>query len=32
MIGNKWDNLLKEEVNKEYFKTLINYINEEYKE
>ena len=32
MIGNTWDNLLKEEVNKEYFKTLINYINEEYKE
>ena len=32
MIGNTWDNLLKEEVNKDYFKTLINYINEEYKE
>ena len=31
MIGNTWDNLLKEEVNKDYFKTLINYINEEYK-
>ena len=32
MIGNTWDHLLKEEVNKDYFKTLINYINEEYKE
>lgn len=31
MIGNTWDNLLKEEVNKDYFKALINYINEEYK-
>ena len=32
MIGNTWDNLLREEVNKEYFKELINYINKEYKE
>ncbi len=31
MIGNTWDILLKEEVNKDYFKNLINYINEEYK-
>ena len=31
MIGNTWDNLLKEEINKDYFKTLIDFINEEYK-
>lgn len=32
MIGNTWDSLLTEEVNKEYFKELINYINNEYKQ
>ena len=32
MIGNKWDVLLKEEYNKEYFKDLINFIKKEYKE
>ena len=32
MIGNTWDNLLTEEVNKEYFKELINYVNNEYKQ
>ena len=31
MIGNTWDKLLTEEVNKEYFKELLKYINEEYK-
>ena len=31
MIGNDWDNLLKEEYQKEYFKELINFIKEEYK-
>ena len=31
MIGNKWDELLKEEFNKEYFQTLMEYIKEEYK-
>ena len=31
MIGNTWDNLLKEEINKDYFKTLIDFISEEYK-
>ena len=31
MIGNKWDELLKEEYNKEYFKNLMNFIKEEYK-
>ena len=32
MIGNKWDELLKEEFEKEYFKKLIEYIKKEYKE
>lgn len=32
MIGNTWDKLLAEEVNKEYFKELINYVNNEYKQ
>ena len=32
MIGNSWDNLLKEEVKKDYFKKLMNFIKEEYKE
>ena len=31
MIGNKWDNLLKEEYGKEYFKKLQEFIIEEYK-
>ena len=31
MIGNKWDELLKEEINKEYFIDLMNYVKEEYK-
>lgn len=31
MIGNKWDELLKEEFKKEYFKNLMEYIKEEYK-
>ena len=31
MIGNTWDNLLIEEVKKDYFKELINYVNNEYK-
>lgn len=31
MIGNKWDKLLKEEYDKEYFKNLINFVKEEYK-
>lgn len=30
MIGNSWDNILKEEYNKEYFKNIITYINKEY--
>lgn len=32
MIGNDWDDYLKEEYNKEYFKKLINFVNNEYKE
>lgn len=31
MIGNKWDELLKEEYKKEYYINLINYVKEEYK-
>ena len=32
MIGNKWDELLKEEFNKEYFQKLMEFIRNEYKE
>ena len=32
MIGNKWDVLLSEEYNKDYFKSLIDFIKKEYKE
>ena len=32
MIGNKWDIILKEEYQKDYFKELINFIQKEYKE
>ncbi len=31
MIGNKWDKLLNEEYQKEYFIELMNFINSEYK-
>ncbi len=31
MIGNNWDNILKEEINKPYFKELIRFLNEESK-
>ena len=31
MIGNSWDNILKEEYKKEYFKDLIEFIKNEYK-
>jgi len=30
MIGNDWDNILNEEINKEYFKNLLELINKEY--
>lgn len=32
MIGNNWDNLLKEEYQKEYFVNLMDFIKKEYKE
>ena len=31
MIGNKWDSILKEEFNKDYFKDLIMFLDEERK-
>lgn len=31
MIGNSWDDLLKEEFKKEYFQNLMNFVKEEYK-
>lgn len=31
MIGNSWDELLKEEFQKEYFKELMTFISKEYK-
>lgn len=32
MLGNDWDELLKEEVEKEYFKKIFEFIDEQYKE
>ena len=32
MIGNEWDNLLKEEYEKDYFKKLMEFVKKEYKE
>lgn len=32
MIGNEWDNLLKEEYGKDYFKKLMEFVKKEYKE
>lgn len=32
MIGNNWDNLLKDEYQKQYFIDLMNFIKKEYKE
>ncbi len=31
MIGNSWDELLKEEFKKEYFQNLMNFVKEEYR-
>ena len=31
MIGNDWDNVLNEEIQKEYFKELLEFIKDEYK-
>ena len=32
MLGNDWDIILKEEMNKDYFKKLIEYIKKQYQE
>lgn len=32
MIGNDWDLILKEEINKEYFQNLLKFIKKEYQE
>jgi len=32
LVGNKWDEFLKEEYQKEYFKEIEKFINEEYQE
>ena len=32
MFGNDWDDILKEEINKEYFHNLIEFVKKEYKE
>lgn len=32
MIGNDWDNVLEEEVNKDYFKNLLEFIKKEYEQ
>lgn len=32
LVGNKWDDILKEEYQKEYFKKIVLYINRAYKE
>ena len=31
MIGNNWDKILKEEFNKDYFKSLVKFLNNEHK-
>ena len=32
LVGNKWDEILKEEYQKDYFKKIVLYINQAYKE
>lgn len=32
LVGNSWDEILKEEYDKEYFKKIAQFINKEYKE
>ncbi len=32
MLGNDWDLILKDEINKEYFRNLLSFIKKEYKE
>ena len=31
MLGNDWDEILKDEINKDYFQKLLSFIKEEYK-
>ena len=32
MIGNSWDEILKEEYQKDYFKNIAMFINKQYRE
>lgn len=32
LVGNKWDEILEEEYHKDYFKKIVLYINNAYKE
>ena len=32
LVGNSWDLILEEEYKKDYFKKLVEFINNEYKE
>ena len=32
MLGNDWDELLKEELEKEYFQKLFDFVREQYQE
>lgn len=32
LVGNNWDVVLQEEYKKEYFKNVVNFVNEVYKE
>ena len=32
LVGNNWDDVLKDEYQKEYFKKIVLYINKAYKE
>ena len=32
LVGNKWDEVLNEEYQQEYFKKIVDFINNEYKE
>ena len=32
LVGNHWDEILEEEYHKEYFKKIVSFINQEYKE
>ena len=30
LVGNKWDEILDEEYHKDYFRVLVDFINQEY--